>query len=286
MQSFNEHTIKTEIGNIKAIQWNPDSKENILALHGWLDNAASFQPLAQHLGKRRTTAVDFPGHGHSDFKPEGVTHHFVDTIHDVLAIADGLGWERFHILGHSMGAGIGALVASVANDRVLSLACIDGFGPLSTDDNNLRDQIRTHLRQKKRLSQKSQPVYDTIDEAIAARAAVTDISESSCRLLVERALIPVQAGGFTWRTDPRLRLKTAHPFNEQQVHALIKEITCPTLLIRATQNTMFDSSILIRRKDYLDNLIYYELDGHHHLHMDQPDEVGKLLNNFYDSIEV
>ncbi len=280
---FIETTIETSIGEIKAVQWNPESQENILALHGWLDNSHSFKPIAEHLSNRRITAIDFPGHGKSDHKPDGTVHHFVDAIHDVLAIADGLGWESFHLLGHSMGAGIASLVASVVNERVLSLACIDGLGPLSAEDDSFRDQLRTHLRQRKRLKQKLFPIYETIDDAVAARTAVGNLSEASSRLLVERALIPVE-GGFTWRTDARLRLKTAHPFSESQVQALISCITCPTLLIRAKQNTMFDSDILSQRKKYIPDLVYHEVDGHHHVHMDNPDFIAPFVERFYRSI--
>ena len=42
-------------------------------------------------------------------------------IADALAAADALGWDRFSLLGHSMGAGIASLVAGTAPERIVTV---------------------------------------------------------------------------------------------------------------------------------------------------------------------
>lgn len=83
----------------------------VLALHGWLDNAASFVPLAPHLSALQLVAIDLPGHGHSAHLPAGASYTTAAAICHVLDVADALGWDRFSLLGHSMGAGIASLTA-------------------------------------------------------------------------------------------------------------------------------------------------------------------------------
>jgi len=78
----------------------------VLALHGWLDNAASFVPLAAQLPDLGLVAIDLPGHGHSAHLPPGTQYNTPGAICHVLDVADALGWDRFVLLGHSMGAGI------------------------------------------------------------------------------------------------------------------------------------------------------------------------------------
>ncbi|HAS30592.1 MAG TPA: alpha/beta hydrolase, partial [Alcanivorax sp.] len=92
---------------LAGLQW-PGEGEPVLALHGWLDNAASFQPLAEPLG-HPLVALDFAGHGHSEHRPRHQATHYVDHVRDVLAVADQLGWDRFVLVGHSMGAGVACL---------------------------------------------------------------------------------------------------------------------------------------------------------------------------------
>lgn len=220
----------------------------ILALHGWLDNLNSFVPLMDELREYNFMAVDLPGHGYSDHKPKGSIYHFIDSIADVIGIADALGLEKFDLMGHSMGAGISSLVASAAPDRVGRLICLEGLGPLSVPEEDIVENVQTHLRQLNRLPSKKYPVYRNAEEALMARLLAADISETAGRLIVERALQPVE-GGVTWISDARLRIKSVHPFSEEQVGAFMDGIRCPVLMVRAVPGFPFKEEQLRHRRD-------------------------------------
>ena len=65
-----EITLQVPLGQLAALR-NDGSGPRVLALHGWLDNAASFLPLAAHLRAIDLVALDLPGHGHSAHLPPG-----------------------------------------------------------------------------------------------------------------------------------------------------------------------------------------------------------------------
>src|SRR5690625_5810116 len=82
-------------GRLASLSWGPENAPTWLALHGWLDNAASFSRLAPVLVERlgiRIVALDFSGHGHSAHR-EG-DYALWDYCHDLLDAADALGLER------------------------------------------------------------------------------------------------------------------------------------------------------------------------------------------------
>ena len=84
-----------------------------LALHGWADNAASYDRLAPMMlleGATAVVAVDFAGHGRSDHR--WPTYHDEDDVADVVAVAAALNWTRYSLIGHSLGGCIGQAVAA------------------------------------------------------------------------------------------------------------------------------------------------------------------------------
>ena len=83
------------LGRIAGLRAGTPGAPKVLALHGWLDNAASFVPLAPRLHGIELVAPDLPGHGRSAHLPPGADYSFAGAVNSVLDIADALGWERF-----------------------------------------------------------------------------------------------------------------------------------------------------------------------------------------------
>ena len=51
-------------------------------MHGWLDNAATFDTLLPRLDldRYRVLAIDLPGHGFSDKHPPGINYTVPETL--------------------------------------------------------------------------------------------------------------------------------------------------------------------------------------------------------------
>ena len=113
--------LETRQGRQAALAWQHDGAPRVLCLHGWLDNAASFLPLAARFEGCDLVALDLPGHGHSDHRHPSARYHFIDYLFDVDAALDALGWKDCHVLGHSLGAAIAAKVRSPEMVGMLSM---------------------------------------------------------------------------------------------------------------------------------------------------------------------
>ncbi len=274
-----EVSIQTPYITFGAKRWGNDNGLPVLALHGWLDNAATFDRLAPCLLDLHLVAIDMAGHGHSDHRPPGMKYHYVDYIDDVVAVADALGWESFALLGHSLGAGIASVVAGSFPDRVTHLMLLEGIGPMSREPGSVTQVMSKSVQQMKRHIGKRLPVYPDFESAVAARTKVGDMQPESVRILVKRNLTEVD-GGVMWRSDPRLKLGSSLYMVEEQVRGFLEGVNAPTLLVRGDSGLLKRLGRLDERTACIRHIQQAVLSGGHHLHLDNPEPVAEEIKRF------
>ncbi len=272
-------TFQLEYGKVAALEWGPPNGKPVLALHGWLDNAATFQALAPLLPECRLVAIDLPGHGLSDHRAPGTTYHLIDGVADTLQVADALGWEKPCWIGHSMGGAIAVLAAGAAPQRFENLALLESLGPIVDGADMAPGRLASHLKDRRELASKRLPVYPSADMAARARRTAGDLSETGSLLLANRGLKPAE-GGVTWRSDPRLKFNSPIRLSEEQVESFLSHVTCPTLVVAADQGLIPLRSVLQPRFSRLKRGTLEMVPGGHHVHLDHPDRVAPHLRKF------
>lgn len=270
--AFEEVRLSLPHIEVAAHLYGPENGQPVIALHGWLDNAATFSRLAPLLDGLRIVALDLPGHGHSDHRPFGSAYNIWDYAHDVLQTAEQFGWRRFSLLGHSMGAIVAVLLAGAIPERVERLALIDGVIPFTGEAAGAPQKLGESLRALLTVEDKRKPVYATFEQAVAARMkGVGAVSWEAAELLAQRGLMPVP-GGYTWRTDARLMLPSPMRLSRAHAQAFIQAVACPASLVLAEQGLMVESDLLELAQSLPFNLCH--LPGGHHLHLD--DQAGAM----------
>ena len=263
---------------LHAQVWGHATLPPLVALHGWLDNAGSFARLAPLLAARyRVIALDLPGHGHSGHLAAGASYHYVDYVQAVLAAADALQLDRYTLLGHSLGAGIAALVAAASPERIERLLLIEGLGPLGDDGSHtlqrFRDALAPHGTNRKPLR-----VFRDVAQAVAARSMASGLPTELARPIVERGLAETD-GGWRWRSDSRLTRPSALRLAETQVHALLRGIGAPTALLLAQPATSYLPGALMQaRAACVANITVSHLGGGHHLQLEHPADVAAWID--------
>ncbi|MBI2603731.1 MAG: alpha/beta hydrolase [Deltaproteobacteria bacterium] len=266
--------------------WTSPSDEPVLALHGWLDNAASFDVLANKLKDRQVYALDFAGHGFSDHFPPGFYYSQTSLVEHLVELLDVLKWDSVHLLGHSMGACVATLFAGLLPERVKSLVLIEGLGPFSADDEKMPERFREYLPTFKKRSQTTPRVHPSFEEAARVRAQDSEFSKltiEAARLLASRGTKKVN-GGFSWNSDPRLLIQTPHPFTEKQVRAFLRNIICPTIVIWAEEGLAIDPVMWDERLLQIPNHKAVHVHGSHHCHMENAELVALPINKFYSNL--
>lgn len=106
--------------------WDAPDGVPFVLVHGLASNARLWDGVAAELSAHghRVAAVDLRGHGRSDKPDDGFD--FETVTRDVLAVLDGLGYERPIVVGQSWGADVVMELAARAPGRALGIACVDG----------------------------------------------------------------------------------------------------------------------------------------------------------------
>jgi len=248
-------------------RWGTVGGHPTFALHGWLDNANSFDRLAPFLAELDIVALDFAGHGESDHRPPGVHYHSLTDIQDVIAVADQLGWKTFGLIGHSMGAAISSELAATFPERVISAVLIDGLlatgGVTQTE---LLEQNRSAV--EKMLAAKRAPKkYANVEDMARRVSQATDQTFEAAIVLVSRGSKLVD-GGVTWRTDPRIRFPTPLRYTRKHIDLLLAQTTAPGLLIVAEQGDNWYQGEIDDARQAHPNLTVYRMQGPHHVHLE------------------
>ena len=282
--AFEEVRLRLPHMEVAAHLYGPEDGHPVIALHGWLDNAASFSRLAPMLKGLRIVALDLPGHGLSDHRPPGVNYQLWDYATEVLQAAEQFGWKRFSLLGHSLGAIISVLIASAVPERIERLALIDGVIPHTGEAQAAPQKLGEALRAQLKAQPRRKPVYARFEQAVEARMeGVVAVSREAAERLAQRGLIPVP-GGFTWRTDQRLMLPSPMRLTRAHALAFARQVACPASLIIAEQGLMNDPAII----EQIESLPFalHRLPGGHHLHLDDDEgaaSIAAVFNSFFVS---
>ena len=122
-----DHLLDLDGIEIAVRTWGAEDGIPVLALHGWLDNAASFERLAPMLDGCFVVAPDLVGHGRSDHRRHDSGYYLWEHSQDMLAVTDSLGLAQFHVLAHGMGTGVASLLAAMTSG-IASMTFLDGMG--------------------------------------------------------------------------------------------------------------------------------------------------------------
>lgn len=267
-----------------AKRWGAGDGLRVLGLHGWLDNANTFDRLAPLLPQLDLVSLDLPGHGLSDHRPEGVRYHYTDYVDDIMAAANDLGWEQFTLLGHSMGAGIGCLAASAFPDRITRMFLIEGMGAVTGDVDLVPGLLRRSVEAMQPQPSKTPKGYKDLEVLIRARAGAGEIQRQSVEILMERG-IERRGEAYYWRSDQRLKRSYPQYFTNEVMMAFLKGITAPVLLITAEDGILKKRDYFPPRINVVKDLHIVNLPGHHHLHLDHPEPVARAINDYLDRVE-
>jgi len=265
------HSFKFEKSKLSALAWGDKDAPLWIALHGWMDNSASFIRIAPIIAsnlKVRIIAIDFSGHGLSRHRPPRSEYSMWSYCHDVLDALEELGNPVVTLLGHSLGAGVANILAAIYPDSIKGIVLIDGLLGRLIEPENLINQLRDGISGQRRALP-SEKRYQCVEEAINLRVQKSLLPITPCTVgsIVTRSLSGNSQNGYKFTIDRQIATPRPVAFTQAQATAILSGIKCPCLLIQGTQGIVPKRDTNHSCRDSIKRLTIIELEGGHHLHL-------------------
>ncbi|HAS8504151.1 alpha/beta fold hydrolase [Vibrio vulnificus] len=267
-------------GTLAAIEYG-DSKTadlSVVFLHGWLDNAASFQSVIEHLHQRapelHLCAFDLPGHGYSSHKSVDNFYPFHDYIDDVYQFLRVLSPNKLLLVGHSLGALIASCYSAAFPEQVTALVQIEGYGPLAEAPQKAVERLRQGILSRNRLRVKPSRNLNSLEEALTLRSTANQLSADLLRPIVERGVVQ-QHGVWQWRHDAKLKCDSLYRLSQKHAETILDQISCFHLIILGENG--FRELKDISHLNAKNPAQIETVQGGHHCHLEQSLEVAMRI---------
>lgn len=259
--------------HVSALVWG-DIDPRLVLVHGGAQNAHTWDTVALALGVP-LVALDLAGHGHSDWRDDGLYSH--ENLADDVAIAiELLAPHARAVVGMSLGGLTALAVAHRAPHLVKHLVFVDITPGVN--------------------AQKAKAVIDFVngpqsfasfDELLARTKEHNPTrSESSLRRGILHNAHQLADGSWQWRYDRRghARSTTVDQQNADQFSGLwdaISELACPLLVVRGGLSPVVDDADIaeVKRRKASAEIVMVE-GARHSIQGDRPVELARLLRRF------
>jgi len=269
------HEVKAKGMAFRIREAVPDGSagEPIIFLHGFPETSTMWANLMERLadGGYSCFAPDQRGYSPAA-RPKSVDEYgYQKLASDTIALADALGYPRFHLVGHDWGSAIGWALLHMYGDRVrswtaMSVPHLDAFASAIADDPDQR-------KRSKYMAFFMMP--DQPEQALAADnfAALRPLWSSIPKEQVDEYIsVFSQPGALTaalnwYRANPVLLLK-------QLEGPRFGPVSHPTLLLWGNQDMAVGRVAVERSAQYMTgHFRFVELNAGHWLVQEQPQRV-------------
>lgn len=241
----------------------------MLFLHGVGGGSASWRPQLDHFSRRfRAAAWDMPGYGASGLEG-GMS--FASLAGALGALLDERGWDRVHLVGHSMGGMVAQEFAAGAQDRLLSLTLSATSSAFGRPDGEFQ---KGFIRDRLAPLDGGATMEDLADELV--NGMMGPAADPAGREAARRCMAEVPEATY------RAAVACITTFDRREGLARIR---APTLVLAGERDTNAPAAMMERMASRIPRSRYVCLPGVGHLaNLENPGLFNSTLEGFIDSV--
>ena len=253
-----------------------NTEERIVFVHGLMAFAANWRKIANRLENDFQCLIyDQRGHGRS-FKPES-GYSPEDFAEDIDKITTELGWDKFHLVGHSMGGRNVMVFANLYPHKVKTLT-IEDMGPdadpkMQDYYKNMLDGVPTPFIDK--MASKNFFENEFLKK-FPAQEPPTVLA-----LFLQANLEEKPNGNYDWRFSKKAILEIVREGHRNNHWSEISQFKMPVLLIRGEKSHLFKKETFDKMLTLNSNIQGVEIAGAGHwVHYEKYEEFTQTLDSF------
>jgi esterase len=261
-------SLRPHAPNLHFLSWGDAHNPVLILLHGGGSNAHWWDHIAPHFADQfYVLALDFRGHGRSDYPDDLVKGAFND---DLELLIDYLGCEDVVLIGHSMGSHV-ALEHASYHPETRALVLID-----------ISRGAKRSTQRRSRLALRMRGTYASRESAIERFQFVPEARHAAETLrwhIASHSVLEEPTGRFSYRFDPRWFALGSRPAPDHT------KISCPTLIIRGSESTILGEEAAQQfATEFPNGRCEVIQDAGHHVHIDRPEATRVVLQSFLSSL--
>jgi pimeloyl-ACP methyl ester carboxylesterase len=251
-----------------AYETREGKKPVLLCLHGNSSHRNLWKPLLEYFPDRAAAALDLRGHGLSEWvRPPAYATS--DYAKDIKALVNGLDLRDFILIGHSNGALASVYYAARNEPKPRALVYLD-------IDPCVPDWQVDYFQQRARSVS---GLFQSADQILEGMRGIDPTVPDEVFLPFVRETLRETPEGWRFAFDP----ETYGSWRPGDLRGELKNIPCPTLVIRAAQTVVMSPSAPEQMVRLIPNARSVEIkDAGHFLVLGKAGEVAREIQNFLD----
>jgi pimeloyl-ACP methyl ester carboxylesterase len=263
-------------------EWGEARHPKLFLLHGWMDVSASFQFVVDALQRDwHVIAPDWRGFGLSAWS--GADSYWIpDYLGDLDTLLRHYQPEgAVTLIGHSMGGNMACMYAGIRPECVAQLVNLEGLGLRSGKAEEAPQRYADWLN-----ALQSEPEFrrytDFAELARRMRLENPRLSEAHALYLAEH-WGHERNGGVYLRSDPAHKRVNPVPYRLEEMKACWTRIQASVLWVEGKHSSIRERlgiEGVQERRDCFPQARIEMLDAGHMLHLDQPTQLARLIEDF------
>ncbi|MES2101159.1 MAG: alpha/beta hydrolase [Pseudomonadota bacterium] len=274
--SFTSNYISCAGRELHYTEWGAQHRETVIAWHGLARTCRDMDDVAEHLAQRyRVICPDTLGRGLSQWSPAPEREYclaFYERL--ALGLLDGLGLDRVHWLGTSMGGAIGIHAAAGALRGRIRRLVLNDSGP----------EVAAAALERIRSYAGSPAAFATVTELEAYFRSVYKpygaMSDAQWRRLTETSTRRLPDGRVTPHYDPSMVMQFTHHIDDYLLWDAWDTLDIPVLCLRGADSDLLLPAIVEQMRQRGPRAVVVEIAGCGHAPSLNTPEQFALIERF------